>query len=226
MGQLKPDPSPSYFQQASEPQPQEYHYEQQPTDEIPPPGYEPYNDESSYPPPETNPKQPPQQQYPPRTPPRTYPPQSVGNPQTYPPQAEQAAVQFPPPRSEKAYEPSGPAAVQFPPPQQGYNAPGPAVQFPPRSPFSGGQQPQMGTRMNYVGMGAQPASGVPVMNNEFPKIGTEGWSTDLFGCIENPENALITAIFPCVTFGQIAEIVDNGHTWFDSALKRNKQGHG
>ncbi|GFS38899.1 hypothetical protein Acr_00g0060050 [Actinidia rufa] len=155
MGQLKPDPSPSYFQQASEPQPQEYHYEQQATDEIPPPGYEPYNDESSYPPPETNPKQPPQQQYPPRTPPRTYPPQSV---------------------------------VQFPPPQQGYTAPGPAVQFPPRSPFSGAQQPQMGTRMNYVGMGAQPASGVPVMNNEFPKIGTEGWSTDLFGCIENPEN--------------------------------------
>ncbi|PSS08391.1 Protein PLANT CADMIUM RESISTANCE like [Actinidia chinensis var. chinensis] len=240
MGRLQPDPSPSNFQPASEPQPHEYHYEQQVTDEIPPPVYESYNDEnhpydSSYPAPATDPQQPPQQQqqppqpqqppqsyppqqppqqYPPQQPPqqyppRTYPPPSGGKPQAYPPQAEQAAVQFPPPHSEKAYQPSEPAAVQFPPPQQqGYQAPGPAAQFPPRSPFFGAQQPQM----NYGGMGAPPASGVPVMNNQFSKMGTEGWSTDLFGCMENPENALITAIFPCLTFGQIAEIVDNGHT--------------
>ncbi|GFS40759.1 PLAC8 family protein [Actinidia rufa] len=217
MGRLQPDPSPSNFQPASEPQPHEYHYEQQVTDEIPPPVYESYNDEnhpydSSYPaqatdpqqqqqPPPPQPQQPPQsypppqppQPYPPQQPPqqyppRTYPPPSGGKPQAYPPQAEQAAVQFPPPHSEKAYQPSEPEAVQFPPPQQqGYQVPGPAAQFPPRSPFFGAQQPQM----NYGGMGAPPASGVPVMNNQFSKMGTEGWSTDLFGCMENPENAVL-----------------------------------
>ncbi|MCL7049057.1 hypothetical protein MKW94_025355 [Papaver nudicaule] len=38
------------------------------------------------------------------------------------------------------------------------------------------------------------------------------WSTGLFSCHENMTNALQTAFFPCVTFGQIAEIVDEGQT--------------
>ncbi|KAI3996014.1 hypothetical protein MKX01_037511 [Papaver californicum] len=38
------------------------------------------------------------------------------------------------------------------------------------------------------------------------------WSTGLFSCHENLKNALLTAMFPCVTFGQIAEIVDEGET--------------
>ncbi|KAL2479076.1 protein PLANT CADMIUM RESISTANCE 6 [Forsythia ovata] len=39
-----------------------------------------------------------------------------------------------------------------------------------------------------------------------------GWKSELFDCMKDPQNALITAFFPCVTFGQIAEIVDSGHT--------------
>ncbi|OMO94595.1 hypothetical protein COLO4_16275 [Corchorus olitorius] len=40
----------------------------------------------------------------------------------------------------------------------------------------------------------------------------EGWKTGLFDCMDDPANALITACFPCVTFGQVAEIVDEGST--------------
>nr|XP_009764794.1 PREDICTED: extensin [Nicotiana sylvestris] len=45
-----------------------------------------------------------------------------------------------------------------------------------------------------------------------PLLPTESWKTGLFGCMEDPTNALITACFPCLTFGQIAEIVDSGQT--------------
>ncbi|KAG4184539.1 hypothetical protein ERO13_A09G177850v2 [Gossypium hirsutum] len=40
----------------------------------------------------------------------------------------------------------------------------------------------------------------------------EGWKTGLFDCMDDPVNALITVCFPCVTFGQVAEIVDEGRT--------------
>ncbi|KAJ4714898.1 Plant cadmium resistance 2 [Melia azedarach] len=36
------------------------------------------------------------------------------------------------------------------------------------------------------------------------------WSTGLFHCCDDPANCLITGICPCVTFGQIAEIVNKG----------------
>ncbi|TXG51489.1 hypothetical protein EZV62_024013 [Acer yangbiense] len=39
-----------------------------------------------------------------------------------------------------------------------------------------------------------------------------GWSSELFDCMDDPMNTLITAFFPCVTFGQVAEIIDEGHT--------------
>ncbi|XP_017972473.1 PREDICTED: protein PLANT CADMIUM RESISTANCE 4 [Theobroma cacao] len=48
------------------------------------------------------------------------------------------------------------------------------------------------------------ASGFPVP--------VDGWKTGLFDCMDDPMNALITVCFPCVTFGQVAEIVDEGHT--------------
>ncbi|VVB11988.1 unnamed protein product [Arabis nemorensis] len=38
------------------------------------------------------------------------------------------------------------------------------------------------------------------------------WSSDLFDCMNDSENAVITCIAPCVTFGQIAEITDEGAT--------------
>ncbi|XP_010920620.1 protein PLANT CADMIUM RESISTANCE 8 [Elaeis guineensis] len=38
------------------------------------------------------------------------------------------------------------------------------------------------------------------------------WTTGLFDCGLNQTNAVMTAYFPCVTFGQIAEILDEGQT--------------
>ncbi|KAJ0971802.1 hypothetical protein J5N97_019761 [Dioscorea zingiberensis] len=38
------------------------------------------------------------------------------------------------------------------------------------------------------------------------------WSSGLFDCGLNQTNATMTAFFPCVTFGQIAEILDEGET--------------
>ncbi|KAI4355622.1 hypothetical protein L6164_004376 [Bauhinia variegata] len=40
-------------------------------------------------------------------------------------------------------------------------------------------------------------------------IGTP-WKTGLFDCHENQTNAIMTAFLPCVTFGQIAEVLDEG----------------
>ncbi|XP_030549101.2 protein PLANT CADMIUM RESISTANCE 6-like [Rhodamnia argentea] len=40
----------------------------------------------------------------------------------------------------------------------------------------------------------------------------EQWTTGLFDCMQDPSNAFITALFPCITFGQIADVLDNGHT--------------
>ncbi|KAK8939008.1 Protein PLANT CADMIUM RESISTANCE 8 [Platanthera zijinensis] len=40
----------------------------------------------------------------------------------------------------------------------------------------------------------------------------EPWSTGLYDCHLNPTNTIMTAFFPCVTFGEIAEILDHGKT--------------
>ncbi|KAI3455449.1 hypothetical protein Pfo_012112 [Paulownia fortunei] len=40
-----------------------------------------------------------------------------------------------------------------------------------------------------------------------PYIGSP-WDSGLFDCHQDPTNAVMTALFPCVTFGQIAEVLD------------------
>ncbi|KAF9616475.1 hypothetical protein IFM89_029772 [Coptis chinensis] len=40
----------------------------------------------------------------------------------------------------------------------------------------------------------------------------EPWKTGLFDCQLNQNNAIMTAFLPCVTHGQIAEILDGGET--------------
>ncbi|KAG2306139.1 hypothetical protein Bca52824_025887 [Brassica carinata] len=50
-------------------------------------------------------------------------------------------------------------------------------------------------------------TGIPVSNQTQKR-----WNSDLFDCMNDSENAVITCIVPCVTFGQIAEIVDEGAT--------------
>ncbi|KAF8653031.1 hypothetical protein HU200_062469 [Digitaria exilis] len=38
------------------------------------------------------------------------------------------------------------------------------------------------------------------------------WSTGLFDCFDDVGNCCVTFLFPCVTFGQVAEIADRGST--------------
>ncbi|KAI3432042.1 uncharacterized protein J3R85_007710 [Psidium guajava] len=38
------------------------------------------------------------------------------------------------------------------------------------------------------------------------------WTTGFFDCMDDPLNAVVACCLPCVTFGQIAEIVDRGST--------------
>ncbi|KAK3006747.1 hypothetical protein RJ639_015518 [Escallonia herrerae] len=121
------------------------------------------------------------------------------------------------------------AVVQFPPQP---------VKYPPQN-FVGqaGYQQPMHNSGNNLGtpMGTPVSSQYPMVN----QVGTEGWKTGLFDCMDDPGNAilvvfcfmkvteydatpqnlnfcyvsaLVTVCFPCVTYGQVAEIIDNGHT--------------
>ncbi|KAJ6418473.1 hypothetical protein OIU84_001768 [Salix udensis] len=156
-----------------------------------------------YPPqgPQTNPAQP--VPYPPQGP-AQFPPQSPIKPAVYPPQGPHTfpnqPAQFPPqspqmynngPHQPANFPPQGPQQMPqaFPPQafQNPYQAQPPVGQFPPKS----------------------PVNGIPVapVNQQ-----QQAWTTGIFDCLEDPSNALITALFPCVTFGQIAEIVDNGQS--------------
>ncbi|KAJ7967453.1 putative Plant cadmium resistance 2 [Quillaja saponaria] len=72
--------------------------------------------------------------------------------------------------------------------------------------------------------GSVPASGVPDYSPAQPYVPpyissrsrapgfTRQWSTGLCHCCDNPANCLITCCCPCITFGQIAEIVDRGNS--------------
>ncbi|XP_004297456.1 PREDICTED: protein PLANT CADMIUM RESISTANCE 2-like [Fragaria vesca subsp. vesca] len=45
-----------------------------------------------------------------------------------------------------------------------------------------------------------------------PGAATEPWKSGLCDCFSDPKNCCITFCCPCITFGQIAEIVDKGST--------------
>ncbi|XP_022152927.1 protein PLANT CADMIUM RESISTANCE 8 [Momordica charantia] len=56
---------------------------------------------------------------------------------------------------------------------------------------------------------AEPEFSGPTMYQANTVRGTV-WSTGLFDCHEDETNAVMTAFLPCVTFGQIAEVMDQG----------------
>ncbi|CAL5428288.1 unnamed protein product [Camellia sinensis] len=65
----------------------------------------------------------------------------------------------------------------------------------------------------------EPASGIPVSyTNQQPPVQPlrskpkVPWSTGLCDCFDDVPNCCITCWCPCITFGQIAEIVDKGST--------------
>uniref|UniRef100_A0A0E0K5J7 Cell number regulator 1 n=1 Tax=Oryza punctata TaxID=4537 RepID=A0A0E0K5J7_ORYPU len=51
---------------------------------------------------------------------------------------------------------------------------------------------------------------LPTMNTPRTGGGLTRWSTGLFHCMDDPGNCLITCVCPCITFGQVADIVDKG----------------
>jgi Cys-rich protein (TIGR01571 family) len=58
---------------------------------------------------------------------------------------------------------------------------------------------------------AQPNMGVPVTGipQQQVMVGNP-WQTSLFDCHVDQTNAAFTTILPCVTFGQVAEVLDEG----------------
>ncbi|XP_027168005.1 protein PLANT CADMIUM RESISTANCE 6-like [Coffea eugenioides] len=143
--------------------------------------------------------------------PQAFPPSQGHQPQAFPPSQGQQPQAFPPPQGQ-------PQA--FPPQQSAFQQPNMA-QFAQAATFS---QPAMGVGGQVPIHQAMPNSPLvhphaQVINNTpmtgFPVaqvLPTQPWNTALFACMDDPTNALITACFPCVTFGQIAEIVDSGQT--------------
>ncbi|KAB5531882.1 hypothetical protein DKX38_018552 [Salix brachista] len=183
-----------------------------------------------YPPqgPQANPTQP--APYPPQAKPAQpapYPPQGPqANPTQPAPYPPQGPAQFPPqsPMKPAVYPAQGPHTfpnqpAQFPPqsPQMYNNGLNQPPNFPPQGPQQMPQAfPQQAFQNSYqaqpqVGQfpPKSPVNGIPVapVNQQ-----QQAWTTGIFDCLEDPSNALITALFPCVTFGQIAEIVDNGQS--------------
>ncbi|KAL5211807.1 hypothetical protein ABZP36_022654 [Zizania latifolia] len=69
---------------------------------------------------------------------------------------------------------------------------------------------------NKFSAGAPPPAPPPApyqqqpMSAPRPGGGLTRWSTGLFHCMDDPGNCLITCLCPCITFGQIADIVDKG----------------
>ncbi|KAJ0048609.1 hypothetical protein Pint_16443 [Pistacia integerrima] len=51
----------------------------------------------------------------------------------------------------------------------------------------------------------------PQTNSNDSSQPSGAWSSGLCACCKNPCNALVTVFFPCVTFGQVAEMVDEGN---------------
>ncbi|CAF2054518.1 BnaCnng16510D [Brassica napus] len=62
---------------------------------------------------------------------------------------------------------------------------------------------------------AQPAPGPIGIPSQLPMTGAASnqpskWTSELFDCMNDGENALITCFLPFITFGQIAEVIDEG----------------
>ncbi|KAI7728622.1 hypothetical protein M8C21_028661, partial [Ambrosia artemisiifolia] len=57
----------------------------------------------------------------------------------------------------------------------------------------------------------QYASGIPA-HYVAPPACTANWSSSLCACCSDVPNCCLTCWCPCITFGQIAEIVDKGNT--------------
>ncbi|CAN6439971.1 unnamed protein product [Victoria cruziana] len=154
-----------------------------------------------------------------------YPPQSPEKPAQFsyqqpgaagsyplPSQANHQAVPFPPNAPQPvSFPPNAPQPVSFPP-VEGQVYQHQAVPFPPTADQAPAYKPQPVT-YSQGSPYPQQQYGQPITYGAYgAHIGTAPWTTGLFDCMDDPTNTLITACFPCVTFGQVAEILDNGTT--------------
>ncbi|XP_061344940.1 protein PLANT CADMIUM RESISTANCE 2-like [Gastrolobium bilobum] len=78
--------------------------------------------------------------------------------------------------------------------------------YPPTSPHA--QPPVTGFPVTYSSYNPPVTQPAPPPQ---PKLQVD-WSTGLFDCFSDFKNCCITCWCPCVTFGQVAEIVDKGST--------------
>lgn len=126
----------------------------------------------------------------------------IVNPQpgySHQPELPQWPQQPPPVRPQPNPEPELPQWPQPPPPvRPEHNAEPPFVNLQPVN----YHQPQP-----HPSAFPQQISQQPIV---MPQMGV--WTTGLLSCHEDATNCLVTAFCPCITFGQIAEIVDQGHT--------------
>ncbi|CAA7043862.1 unnamed protein product [Microthlaspi erraticum] len=84
------------------------------------------------------------------------------------------------------------------------------VTSPGENPNNGFPVQQTGTPVHQTGV---PVSQFAPPNYHQAKVNLSvgsPWRTGLFDCQEDQTNAVITAFLPCVTFGQIAEVMDEG----------------
>ncbi|KAI3463766.1 hypothetical protein Pfo_020429 [Paulownia fortunei] len=119
-----------------------------------------------------------------------------------------------PPSQPQVFPPSQDELQSFPPHQQDHETPQP---FPPNQTSDQyfHQQPNVGMQFPQQQTFPQPVGGIPVGTSPspfIPQVQNQPWKNHLFDCMKDPQNAIITALFPCLTFGQIAEIVDSGST--------------
>ncbi|KAE8716072.1 hypothetical protein F3Y22_tig00110156pilonHSYRG00324 [Hibiscus syriacus] len=126
------------------------------------------------------------------------------------PQPQAAFYPYPPPSQQQQ------AAVVYPQPQNSVNV----VQVPPyhtTSPMSPMPQshpnvvPTTGSLHGGVPVGT-PVQHPPMPSPLIKPVHNVPWTVGLFDCMEDPTITLITAVFPCVTFGQIADVLDNRNT--------------
>ncbi|KAJ6359058.1 hypothetical protein OIU76_000715 [Salix suchowensis] len=198
-------------------QPQEHHYEQTQGD-FPAHAHETTYDDPSQSQYGGQPAQP--TQFPPQgaqtnpmystgpSPPAPYPPQAnPTQPAPYPPPGQKKfqnqPAQFPPqnPMEPAAYPPQGPHTI-----------PNQPAEFPPKSPqmnpmYNNGPESARKFPTTMPSTNA-PAISTTSLSKSLPSSSgpASGWS------IPSNKPALITALFPCVTYGQVAEIVDNGQS--------------
>ncbi|KAK4790326.1 hypothetical protein SAY86_017630 [Trapa natans] len=170
-----------------------------------------------YPPPQTHPPPPHQYNYQQPQPPilPIYP-----MPQQPPPPSPVINMPFSnPPQSQAMYYQGNAAQYNQIPPQTQYGASGTSMQAIGAAPLQ--TTPGGGTMQQqqfHQQTSTYPGSSGFQMPNLCPSrgnrgfIGTNPWNTGLFDCMQDPSNAFITALFPCITFGQIADILENGNT--------------